>query len=242
MKKAKITAVILTLASAAIITWRVTRGDDFLHAGTIEATEVDISSRISSIISDFKAREGDEAAQGQLLIRLDCEDLRLAADLAGRDFERAQRLLNTGAMSPENYDRLKNRRDETALKAGWCAVTSPIKGRVITTYHETGEWVSAGTKLLTLADLSEVYAWIYVEQKMLAGLSVGMKARGFLPEAGMKSFEGRITRISDEAEFTPKNVQTREERARLVYGVKVTFPNTEGILKPGMPIEVKLPG
>jgi HlyD family secretion protein len=56
-----------------------------------------------------------------------------------------------------------------------------------------------------------------------------------------KKFPGTIALIRDEAEFTPKNVQTRSERTRLVYGVKLVFPNPEGILKPGMTIEVKLP-
>ena len=63
----------------------------------------------------------------------------------------------------------------------------------------------------------------------------------FLPELGMKRFEGKSTHIRDEAEFTPKNVQTRDERARLVYAVKVSFPNTDRALKPGMTIEVRLP-
>jgi len=64
---------------------------------------------------------------------------------------------------------------------------------------------------------------------------------GLLPEMPGKRFPGRIALLRDEAEFTPKNVQTRSERTRLVYGVKLVFPNPDGILKPGMTIEVKWP-
>jgi HlyD family secretion protein len=70
-----------------------------------------------------------------------------------------------------------------------------------------------------------------------------MKLKGYLPELKMKEFDGRILKINDVAEFTPKNVQTQEERERLIYGVKVSFleSNADEILKPGMTIEVALP-
>ena len=145
-----------------------------------------------------------------------------------------------GSMPQETFDRLKFRRDDAALRLDWGMVRSPLKGKVLYTYHEPGEWVTPGTKLLKLADLSEVWAMIYVPQTEVAKLSVGMPLEGILPELGGKKFEGKITRINDEAEFTPKNVQTREERTRLVYGIKVTFPNPEGILKPGVTVEVKI--
>ncbi len=63
---------------------------------------------------------------------------------------------------------------------------------------------------------------------------------GFLPELNMRRFEGKISYVSDAAEFTPKNVQTREERTRLVFGIKITFSNPDELLKPGMSIEIKL--
>ena len=118
---------------------------------------------------------------------------------------------------------------------------SPLTGSVLTRYHEPGEQVAPGTKLFTLADLREVWAYVYVPQTLLAQIKVGMDVDGHLPELGDKTVPGRVIKINDEAEFTPKNVQTRQERTRLVYGVKVLFPNAQGLLKPGMPIEVALP-
>ena len=98
-----------------------------------------------------------------------------------------------------------------------------------------------GMKLLTLADLGEVWAVVYVPQPLLAKLSLDMEVEGVLPELPGKRFKGRVSHIHSEAEFTPKNVQTREERTRLVFGVKVRFPNPDRVLKPGMTVEVRLP-
>lgn len=119
----------------------------------------------------------------------------------------------------------------------------PLDGKVLTRYHEPGEWMQPGTKILTLANIQDIWAFIYVPQPEVAKLSYGMKLKGYIPELNDRMFEGRIIKISDEAEFTPKNVQTREERQRLVYGIKVSFlgVNQDEILKPGMTIEVELP-
>jgi len=76
---------------------------------------------------------------------------------------------------------------------------------------------------------------------MLVRIKPGMAVTGFLPEVKGKKLPGRIARVREEAEFTPKNVQTSEERTRLVYGVKIAFPNPDGLLKPGMTVEVRLP-
>ncbi|MCM2268104.1 MAG: efflux RND transporter periplasmic adaptor subunit, partial [Elusimicrobiales bacterium] len=135
----------------------------------------------------------------------------------------------------------KYKRDDSALKVDWCSVKSPVNGRLLYAYHEKGELVAPGTKLATVADLSEVWAYVYVPHDMLAKLSAGMTVKGFLPEADDREFPGRVSVIHSEAEFTPKNVQTRKERTRLVFAVKISFPNPDETLKPGMTVEVKLP-
>jgi len=98
-----------------------------------------------------------------------------------------------------------------------------------------------GAKLFTLADLRQVWCQVYVPQPLLVKLKYGQKLRAALPELPGRVFDGVVSHISDQAEFTPKNVQTRKERERLVYAVKVTFPNPGGELKPGMTLEVQMP-
>lgn len=240
-KRIQIVAVLALVGAASALTWRFMREKDFYYAGTIEATEVSISPRVSSVIALFNVKEGDSVENGQVLVHLAGEDLKLVAEQARRDYERAQRLLKDGTMTQEVYDRIAFRYKDAALKVSWCTIESPLNGTVLNKYFEPGEQVSPGMKLLTLADLNEVWAIVYVPQPMLVKISLGMKVKGYLPELKMRAFEGKVTHISDQAEFTPKNVQTRDERTRLVYGIKVTFPNPDKILKPGMSIEVEFP-
>ena len=213
---------------------------DFFYTGTIEATKIDISSRVSSIISSFPAQEGHHVKKNDLLVMLSCEDFKLNNTLAQKKFERAEKLFKTGSLSQQDFDQLNNAKNNTALQMDWCSITSVKDAKVLNTYHEVGEYVTPGTKLLTLVNLSEVWTTIYVPQTLLVKLSTGMSVSGYLPEADMRSFAGKISYISDTAEFTPKNVQTRKERTRLVFGVKVVFPNSDEILKPGMSLEIKL--
>jgi HlyD family secretion protein len=240
MKK-KIIPLVLIIVVGAVIFLKVKSAGDFRYSGTIEATETDLSARISGVIESYGAREGDPVKKGAVITSVDCDDLRLAAGLAGEDFKRAGELYKGGSLSKENFDRLKYKRDDSALKLEWCSVKSPVSGRLLYAYREKGELVGPGTKLATVADLSEVWAYIYVPHDLLARLTQGMAVKGFLAEAGDKEFPGRISVIYPEAEFTPKNVQTRKERTRLVFAVKISFPNPEETLKPGMTIEVKLP-
>lgn len=225
----------------AFVVWKIWSHGDFRYAGTVEATDVDLSPRISSQISTVTVHEGDDVRAGQPLIELGCEDLKLAADIAAHDFERSERLYKEGSTPFENFDRDRNRRDMTALQVSWCRIASPIDGTVLARLHEPGEWASPGVKLMTLADLSQVYAYGYVPQTVLHLIKPGQTVRVFLPEAGNAPRRGTVAFIRPEAEFTPKNVQTREERTRLVYGVKVMLENGDRVLKPGMPIELELP-
>lgn len=241
IKKIRIAVVLLLAVIAAAFSWRYFANREFFYAGTIEATEVDLSPRVSSVIAAFKVKEGEAVKSGQTLVELAGEDIKLAALQAERDYNRAVKLRKEGSMTQEAFDRLEFRHKDAALKVEWCSILSPLDGTVLDTYFEAGEQVGPGMKLLTLADLSEVWAVVYVPQTLLAKISLNMAVQGVIPELKMRRFEGRITHIASEAEFTPKNVQTRNERTRLVYGVKVVFPNPDGTLKPGMTIEVKLP-
>jgi HlyD family secretion protein len=240
MDKRKI-AIPVVLILAGVTIWKLSSGGNFRYAGTVEATEVDLSARVSSTISSYEVKEGDAVTAGQVLVRLSGEDIKLAAASAESDFERAEKVYKSGAMPFESYDHLRVKRDDTALRAAWCTVKAPLAGSVLDTYHEVGEWVTPGVKLLTIGDLSSVWAVFYVPQTSLAKVSLGLEVTGTLPEVPGRKFLGRVTHISSEAEFTPKNVQTRKERTRLVYGVKVTFPNPDGMLKPGMTLEAQLP-
>lgn len=241
MKKGiRIVLLLVVISLAAYAYWHQ-KGNAFAYAGTVEATEVDVSSQVASTIGSLGAEEGQAVTLGQALATLDGQDYKLSQSLASDDYNRGLKLFNSGSMPQENFNHLKTQKEMADLRVQWCNIISPINGRVLTRYHEPGEWVNPGTKLYTLADLREVWAYFYVPQPLLAKLSHGQKVVGFLPEVKDRSFEGIISHINEEAEFTPKNVQTEKERTRLVFAVKVTFPNPDGVLKPGMTLEAKLP-
>ena len=227
---------IAIIAIGAII-YFVIPDDESIYVGTIEVTEVDVAPRVSSLVAERVVDEGDFVKTGDVLYRLTCEDILVDNDKSTKDFERARVLLASGNMPPEEYDRYKKNFDNNRLRVEWCTVRASIDGVILTKFHEGGDYVTTGTKLMAMGDLTDVWAYVYVDQPLLASLSIGQDVTGYLPEI-KKKIAGRIIHIKDEAEFTPKNVQTRKERTRLVYGIKIRFDNSLNILKPGMPIEV----
>ncbi len=240
-KKKRILLIVVAGLIGATLYYRSHHPHDFRFAGSVEATEVDLSPRLSSTIAEISVKEGETVHKGQVLVKLSGEDFRIAGAQAKSDFERAQRLVKSGAITQEAFDRARFKWDDAALHVAWLEIASPIEGTVLDRFHEPGELVSPQTRLLKLADLDDIWARIYVPQPTVSKISLGLAVEGFLPELGMKKLEGKIRAIRDEAEFTPKNVQTRDERARLVYAVKVSFPNADRVLKPGMTVEVRLP-
>jgi HlyD family secretion protein len=118
-----------------------------------------------------------------------------------------------------------------------CTITAPAGGIVTHKAVEAGELVTPGATIVTLADLKSVYVMIYITEKELGRVRLGDAAEIRIDAFPDRPFIGRITYISPEAEFTPKNVQTKEDRVKLVFGVKVEIENKEGLLKPGLPAD-----
>ena len=119
-------------------------------------------------------------------------------------------------------------------------ITNPIEGTVLTKYAEPNEVTAFGKPLYKIADLSTMELRVYVSETQLANIKIGQKVTVKIDaEKTMKSYDGTISWIASEAEFTPKIIQTKEERVALVYAVKVTVKN-DGSLKIGMPAEMWL--
>lgn len=238
MKKRIIIAVVVLLI-LVIVALTFFRSTPFHYSGVAEAVSVDISARLSDTIQEILVEEGSPVTQGQVVARLTCDAANLKKEITQKEFNRAAQLLKTTAGSKENYDLKKHQYDEASLQQSWCTLTSPLNGQVLYKYYEPNEFISAGRKMLTVANLKELDVWVYVPHDELANLSIGQEVSGYLPEAD-KTFKGRILAINDQSEFTPKNVQTREERTRLVYGVKTRFENDENLtIKPGMTLETE---
>ena len=118
-------------------------------------------------------------------------------------------------------------------------VTSPVPGTVTAKLVDAGEIVAPRTPLFVVTNLARPWANVYVDEPIVPRLRLGQKLT--LVTDAAQRLEGAITFISPRAEFTPRNVQTAEERSRLVYRIKVTVDNRDGVLKAGMPVEAELP-
>jgi HlyD family secretion protein len=117
-------------------------------------------------------------------------------------------------------------------------VTAPVAGVVTQKLADAGEVVARGTPLAVIADLDRAWANIFVPEPVVPRLALGQDAI-IRTDAGGPAIQGKLTYISPRAEFTPRNVQTAEERSKLVYRIKVTVDNRQGVLKQGMPVDAE---
>lgn len=125
-------------------------------------------------------------------------------------------------------------------KINRCHILSPINGLVLESYKKAGELVGQGQSLCRVADVSTLNLRVYISGDQLSHIKIGQKVKVLIDDtaAKNKALEGTVSWISSEAEFTPKIIQTKVERVKLVYAVKIKVPN-DGALKIGMPGEMK---
>ena len=119
-------------------------------------------------------------------------------------------------------------------------VTAPAGGVITSKILHAGEMAAPHAPIVVLTDLDHAWANVYVDERVVPQLRIGQAAT-LITDAGQR-LAGTITFISPKAEFTPRNVQTAEERSKLVYRIKVSADNRDGVLKPGMPVEADLSG
>jgi HlyD family secretion protein len=123
-----------------------------------------------------------------------------------------------------------------------CTVTAPIAGVVTARLHEPGAVLAPGAAVVTLLDTRAVTATFFLPDAELGRVAPGMPAELRVDAFPGRVFAGTVRRIATEAEFTPRNVQTREDRDRLVYAVEIDVANPDGTLRAGMPGDVTIPG
>lgn len=136
-----------------------------------------------------------------------------------------------------NVERLKANVDLIKKNLKDCYVISPINGIVVKRFIEIGETVTNLSSLIKISDLSQVELMVYVNEKDLPKIKLGQLVEVTVDAFPTKKFDGKIIYISPEAEFTPKNIQTKEERTKLVFAVKVKIDNPDYELKAGIPAD-----
>ena len=119
-------------------------------------------------------------------------------------------------------------------------IFAPLSGVILNKNVEPGEILTQGAPVYTIGDLENPWIKVYVKEDKLGLIKLGQAAEVTIDSFPNKFFDGAVTYISPQAEFTPKTVQTKEERVKLVFAVKVSVKNLNGELKPGMPADVRL--
>jgi HlyD family secretion protein len=310
--------LLIVVTTAFFVIRRTPRSSNELKvSGTIEVTSVELSFKVGGRLSRRLVDEGQMVTAGQLLARLEDDELKeersarsaeqraaksMLADLragsrreeirqgeaalarmradAGRldrDAVRMEKLYQreviplkeleaaragrdaSAAAVREAEERLKllrigprpdavqeRRAQVDAADAGLSLaetrlsksiLTSPAAGLILAKHAEPGEMLAVGSPVLTLGLMDEVWLRAYIPESDLGRVVVGQKARVTVDSWPGRSFAGRISFISAQAEFTPKNVQTEKERVKLVYRIKITLANPKMELKPGMPAD-----
>lgn len=125
-------------------------------------------------------------------------------------------------------------------RLNYATLTSPISGTVLSENVEAGEYVVPGVPVVTVGDLVNTWLRAYVNETDLGRIKLGQRVCVSTDTYPGKVYAGELSFISSAAEFTPKNVQTAEERVKLVYRVKIDIPNAESELKPGMPADADI--
>jgi HlyD family secretion protein len=113
-------------------------------------------------------------------------------------------------------------------------------GVILSKVAEEGEVVNPGQVIYNMVDLNKLYIKVYIPEPELGKVKLGQQARVYVDAYPDRYFNGTLTRVYEQAEFTPKNVETKDERVKLVFGAEVSVENPEGLLKPGMPADVVL--
>jgi HlyD family secretion protein len=185
-----------------------------------------------------------DAATGKQL-----DDINAEIDVVNKNMKVTQQQINVQRNNTATQNRsilseaepLRKRIAQLKDQEDRANIINPINGTVITKYAETGEVTAAGKALYKIADLSELNLRAYITGVQLPAIKLGQQVKVMIDEGEkkFKEYSGTIAWVSDKAEFTPKTIQTKEERANLVYAIKVRVKN-DGFLKIGMYGEVKL--
>jgi len=234
-------------------------------SGNIEGNEVRISFRVTGQIEELVADEGSILKKGDIVARLNKDELvrdrdqdaatlkkaESSLELDQLEYDRAARLLTQGAISTQERDAAKTKLDteksnvmqlRVALdlantKLGWADLASPLDGYVTVKSALQGEVVQQGAPVFTAVDLNDIWVTAYVNEKDLGKIKLGQKAYVKIDAYPKKRYDGSISFISQQTEFTPKYIQTTQERVKYVYRIKVKVDNSSLDLKPGMPAD-----
>jgi len=234
-------------------------------SGNIEGDDVRISFRVDGQIIELLSDEGKVIKKGDIVARLNTDELSKVKaeasaalkaaqynyELSKVDYLRAENMFKAGAISAQKRDSAKTQFDADSanieqLKAqleladtrlGFADLAAPLDGFVLVKSSLAGEVIQPGTPVFTAIDLNNIWVTAYINETDIGRVKLNQKAYVTTDSYPNKKYSGWISFINNEAEFTPKFIQTTEERVKYVYRIKVRVDNSSLELKPGMPAD-----
>jgi len=216
-----------------------------VSSGQVEARQYTVASAISGRVTEVKVAEGDTVTAGQPLVTLDTSALDLQVKQAQQGVLAAQAAVTNAKDSGTKADvaaaeaRVEQANAAVALaqvQLGYATVAAPRAGRVVSVATNAGQNAAPGRTLVSIVDPADLFVRVYVPETRIGQVTVGRAAT--VRTDGGGSFAGTVSFVAAQAEFTPNTVQTAEQRAKLVYEVRVALTDPSGTLKPGMPLDV----
>lgn len=208
----------------------------------VSTRKVDIGTQIAAIKEQITKAETDKRRIDNLFkdgaaTQQQVDDVNSQLAVLKRNLAAAQNSLSTSINSLDEESSayaIQVAQIEDQLQK--CRITNPIAGTVLNKYAEEKEMAAIGKPLYKIADTRHLFLRAYIISPQLADVKVGQNATVYINTADgkQKSYSGKVSWISDKAEFTPKTIQTQDERQNLVYAVKVEVENTDGLIKIGM--------
>jgi len=247
---------------------RKNRAGELFYSGTIEATQAELSFQVPGRVAKVNFKEGQSVQKDELIAELDRAELEArygqakalvqsASDTlvnAQKNYERFEELFRKGVVSEKERDNLKLTYEiaqaklaeakallkQASVYLDYTQLKAPMDGVITSRNIEPGETVTAGREVITVSDLSGVELKIFVEETQIGKVRPDQEVDVTVDTFPGKIYKGKISFISPEGEFTPKTIQTKKERVKLVYLVKVTIDNPHYELKTGMPADALL--
>ncbi|NQU95077.1 MAG: efflux RND transporter periplasmic adaptor subunit [Candidatus Omnitrophica bacterium] len=262
---AALVVIIFVLISGFSLYEKIEASRNIKVSGVIEGDDVRVSFRVEGQIEKLLVDEGSLLKEGEIIAILNKDELTKDRDEARAslvkaewqfkldelDYARAENLFEQGAISEQARDAAKTKADTdkasvdksrsvlglAEIKLGWADLASPLDGYVITKSSLQGEVVQVGAPVFTVVDLNNIWVTGYINESDLGKVKLGQKAYIKTDSYPHKKYDGWISFVSQQSEFTPKYIQTTEERVKYVYRIKVRADNSSLDLKPGMPAD-----
>jgi HlyD family secretion protein len=244
-----IVVVLLITAAIAGVWWYTTQRQATSTntvSGTVEATEYQVASSLAGRIETVTVSEGDSVKSGDVLAVLDTAAMKLQVRQANDGVRAAQAGVTQAKDTGTSADlkaanaRLDQARAAVALakvQLTYATVNAPHNGTIVSVTANAGENASPGKTLATISDPTDLFVRVFIPETEIGTVKLGQAAK-ITTDSTSKTYNGRVEFVAAQAQFTPNNVETKDQRVKLVYEARVRITDPSGELKAGMPVDV----